>query len=159
MLHTLLDSMTSPTDLCCAVSHQLTPALSVPCRRAVPVASSERRRTERGNAAATLVVAVPGEVFWADARESEAAIRIKRRPDGSGRRSLFPAMGGRSATVDRQSAGAVVTGAVFVVTGDMSSSESFARNSGISTPPMSFITCIIGGRVRAMPCRKFPVDV
>src|SRR5262249_5852556 len=29
-----------------------------------------------------------------------------------------------------------------------------ARYSGISTPPMSFMTCIMGGMTRAMLCRK-----
>ena len=37
------------------------------------------------------------------------------------------------------------------------SAWSRARISGTSTPPMSFITCNIGGRLRAMLCRNADV--
>src|SRR5262245_34411285 len=39
------------------------------------------------------------------------------------------------------------------------SGVSLAMYSGKSTPPMSFMICIIGGMVRARPCRKWAVLV
>src|SRR5215468_4488465 len=67
-------------------------------------------------------------------------------PERYVRQILYP-FGGNGASLPFDAAFAVPSGV------------SFARYSGISTPPMSFITCIIGGMTRARLCRKFDVLV